>query len=103
MPEKLNLINPEDVTHDNMPYHVGMLVNKMEVLADRMDKHDAYHADRDKALEVLNFSACKLLPWLSRNKYVVGMIGFGVTAWFSLWDVAIRWFQWSFFPPRIGP
>ena len=95
-------IDPSSITPDNIPAILGaILVEIRDIKADQREIKTVLDEHTD-CLEVFKFSKCKLVPWISRNKYVMAVIFGTLSVWISSLDWINRWLQWAFFPPIGG-
>jgi len=96
-------IDPASLTTESIPYVLGVLATEMQQNTKDHAEMKAILKDHDECLQIFRISKCQFLPWISRNRYVVGIIFLGISAWISSLDWFNRWAQWAFFPPRPGP
>jgi hypothetical protein len=85
---------------------LGQLIQAVNDLkAKNEEDHEEIKAilkDHEECLEIFKFSKCKVMPWMGRNKWVIGVIFCSLSIWISSLDWLNRWLQWAFFPPISG-
>jgi hypothetical protein len=96
-------IDPSNITQDSIPVVLGAILVQLDQNSKDHEEIKKMLKEHEDCLQILNFSRCKLIPWLGRNRYVVTSIFVVLSIWISSLDWINRYLQWAFFPPRPGP
>jgi len=99
-------IDPTQITDENLKTVLGVIVTKQENLSakfderfdqvdHRLDKIEQRMDGLESYIQPIRWSICSFLPWLKRNKIVLGAVAIFLIAI----DAVCRWIQWTFFPP----
>lgn len=90
------------INDENMPQALAAMMTKQEVDGAKLDRVCGDVEEIKQLLAPLKFSACTLLPWLRRNKYVALVVLSLITFWNSavVWTVRAVQGHW---PPGMGP
>lgn len=91
-------IDPSNINHDNIPIVLGVILTQQENMDKKLDDMMVKLEEHDECLEIFKFSKCKVIPWVSSNRWVITAIFALLSIWISGLDWLNRALQWSYFP-----
>jgi hypothetical protein len=101
--DKLPDLTTIELKHENIPILLGALITYQQFNIKDHEEIKATLKDHEECLKVFKFSKCTLIPWISRNKWILLAIFMFISIWLSTInfasDWASRWLQWVFYPP----
>jgi hypothetical protein len=87
------------INHENLPMVISAMVVQNAQIVQALDSITKKLEEHDECLQLFRFSKCQFMPWLGRNKWLIGVIFTCGSVWLAAINFSMDWItrliQWN--------